>query len=885
MRNELRRLTSTLSVLFFAIAACGGDGQVERIYGDTAPHDTAVVDVVFDVVQGDTLVDSDTATQADTVVPQDTYAPPDDTVVGQDTAPADDTTTAEDTYAPPQDTYTPPQDTYVPPEDTYVPPQDTYTPPQETYTPPQDTYVPPQDTYTPPQDTYVPPQDTYVPPQDTYTPPEDTTQPPLDPQSGYFDVIVVGAGTGGVSAAIEAARRGRTVALLEETDWLGGQMTAAAVTSMDEGGANKDSGIYADFVARVKAHYQNIGRPVGTCYWSNGTTCFEPRVGRQILAQMVAEQPKVHLFYRTRITHVDTTWANGHTRVTGVRADQHLANGDVQPWFLAGAITIDATETGDVLALGPASYRLGRHISSNLYPGDCVQDMTWTAVIKRYSGGAPWSLRVTSPPPGYTSAVAAHFASVVAEGGADWLNGSNSYPVSWDTHTGYRGMPDSTGAAYTSSTPWLITRTGVNWANDSGLTVGDLEAEDRGRAAFCEARLRTLQFIYYLQNTLGRTDWSVADDEGFDTAYNQLDNDCPNIPSTYDAILQHFPVMPYVREGRRLIGITTVKASQIRREVHCAGCPKRAVENFTDAIAVGDYAVDLHGCNGAGDLESFESTSDVPAGWATGAFQVPMSALIPASVDGLLAAEKNLSVSRLVNGAIRLQPITMLTGQAAGTLAALSIERGEQPRAVPSLLVQEALLERGCRLSLQSYADVPRSDPAWKDTQLLAARGAMIGYDDLTFGPDDVLTREQAAALIIQTFDYPVPSPLSTPTFSDVDPTRWSYPYIEALYSAGLTAGCATNPPQFCPSLPLKRAELATFIVRGLGLDPSMAPGTPYFNDLPDSASHWAWAYIQKAAQYGLIDGCGGGDFCPEAPVTRRAAAATIRRVLRRLTD
>ena len=75
--------------------------------------------------------------------------------------------------------------------------------------------------------------------------------PPSKLRSSY-DVIIAGAGTGGVGAAVQAARMGRSVLLLEETDWIGGQMNAAAVTSMDEG---VDAGARTRAVPRtVRAH-------------------------------------------------------------------------------------------------------------------------------------------------------------------------------------------------------------------------------------------------------------------------------------------------------------------------------------------------------------------------------------------------------------------------------------------------------------------------------------------------------------------------------------------------------------------------------------------------------------------------------------------------------
>src|SRR5258706_15005747 len=48
------------------------------------------------------------------------------------------------------------------------------------------------------------------------------------------EILIAGGGTGGVAAALAAARNGRRVVLLEETDWLGGQITDQGVPALDE---------------------------------------------------------------------------------------------------------------------------------------------------------------------------------------------------------------------------------------------------------------------------------------------------------------------------------------------------------------------------------------------------------------------------------------------------------------------------------------------------------------------------------------------------------------------------------------------------------------------------------------------------------------------------
>jgi hypothetical protein len=131
--------------------------------------------------------------------------------------------------------------------------------------------------------------------------------------------------------------------------------------------------------------------------------------------------------------------------------------------------------------------------------------------------------------------------------------------------------------------------------------------------------------------------------------------------------------------------------------------------------------MDLHGTEES--IESELDSGDVPKGG--GPFQIPFECFIPETLDGFVPAEKNLSQSRLVSGATRMQPSTMLTGQAAGAIAALAVKHGKQPRQLDPKQVQRVLLDAGSTLVQRWYADVPWGTPLWQATQMLSLHGVM----------------------------------------------------------------------------------------------------------------------------------------------------------------
>ena len=229
----------------------------------------------------------------------------------------------------------------------------------------------------------------------------------------------------------------------------------------------------------------------------------------------------------------------------------------------------------------------------------------------------------------------------------------------------------------------------INWpkeGNDINLDVVELPHAER-TAALEAARQKTLRFVYHIQHELGYRRLGIADDE-FDTP-------------------DGLAYLPYHREGRRMDGVVRMTLDDVT--------DRYARPLYRTGISVGDYPVDHHR-NCRTDLPKI-LFPPVPS------FSVPLGALIPDRTENFIVSDKAISVSNLVNGSTRLQPVVMLTGQAPGTLAALAAERRCPPREVPVREVQEALLAQ--KAYIAPLYDVKPDDPDFATLQRIAATGIL----------------------------------------------------------------------------------------------------------------------------------------------------------------
>lgn len=481
-------------------------------------------------------------------------------------------------------------------------------------------------------------------------------------QSPSKTLIIVGAGTGGTAAAIQAARMGVEVHLLSENPWLGGMLTAAGVSAID-GNHQLPSGLWGEFRDKL---YQHYGGPeaVATGWVSN--THFEPKVGDSILKAM-AQHPQLKIHYNTQF--------KGITRRENVWEINFVSEGKTNS--LRGTVVIDATENGDLLPLVGAAFKVGMDATSDTGEKEAppransiVQDLTYTLILKDLGRDALPNELLSKPPsynPGWFECACRLPGSDTPKGVVDHIQMLN-----------YAKLP---GNKYLINWP--------NCGNDYFLDWPNLSIEEvqKGLAA---AKQHSLNFVYYIQHELGFKNLVVHNEFG-----------------TEDA----FPWIPYHRESRRLSGVVQLTVNEVRDPYK--------YELFKTGIAVGDYPIDHHHDKNLQAPKIDFINIKVPS------YNVPLGSLIPQETPYFIVAEKNISVSNIVNGATRLQPVVLGIGQAAGALAALSLNQGIPPKDVAVREVQEALL--AAQVYLMPFIDVKPGDPAFYAIQKIGATGILKG--------------------------------------------------------------------------------------------------------------------------------------------------------------
>ncbi|MEB3230124.1 MAG: FAD-dependent oxidoreductase, partial [Leptolyngbyaceae bacterium] len=484
------------------------------------------------------------------------------------------------------------------------------------------------------------------------------------------DILVIGGGTGGTAAAIQAARRGALngtqVTLVSEYPWLGGMLTTAGVSAPDGNELEAwQTGLWGQFIQAVQQRQlQGVDHGWVSCF------TYEPRIGAAVLAAWVEALPNLQ-------------WIRGQQLRAVERRGKTLTRATFDGVSIQAKIILDGTELGDVLALAEIPNRWGwdqasqepsapRQTNSLVqkYP---VQLPTWVVVLQDV-GDATLADEIQAPP----------------------LDPMPDFSGAWDGYDpihflNYGRLPGD--------------RFMINWpqqGNDYGVDLERLVQSAATREQFLQAAYWHSQaFAHHIQTQFGRR-------------YGLATDTFPSVPNSLGG--GAFALHPYYRESRRLVGVVTVTEADILPQPNrwVAALPRNAAGEVT-AIAIGNYANDHHYPAPESSLLQLAPKSMNWGGRLTGTpFTLPYGCLVPETVDGLLVCEKNISVSHLANGATRLQPLVMNLGQAAGMAAALCIEANVQPRELAVRTLQNALLEEAIApAAIMPLLNLAPSHPDW----------------------------------------------------------------------------------------------------------------------------------------------------------------------------
>lgn len=569
-----------------------------------------------------------------------------------------------------------------------------------------------------------------------------SSRPRPDPEQAAeesCDILIVGAGLGGVAAALRAARLGRRVCLLEETGWPGGQISTQGVSALDEHAYIETCGGtrgYYELRQALRAYYRDhhtlspeaIRAPLfnpGNAWVSR--LAFEPRAGAAVVEAMLEERRAsgaLQVYYRTRAAAAEMQG----DRVASVLARRLDTGAAVR---FRPAFVLDATDLGDLFPLTRTAYGVGAE--SRAQTGEpsapetadpsCLQHYTFPIAVEF----CPGENHTIPRPEGYARNRAEQPYSLTyhpEDPAAPAYRMFETAPGTYGPFWTYRRALDARNFA-DPRVPGDVSI--INWTGNDfrGGTAVDRPA-DAQAALYRRARQLSLGFLHWLQTEAPR-------DEG-GQGYPEL-RPRPDVMGSADGLSQ----VPYVREGRRLKARTPIR----EQDISAASQPGARARRFDDTVGIGFYPIDLHGCGAR--------TVSIP----TRPFQIPLGALVPERTLNLLPAAKNIGTTHITNGAYRLHPVEWAVGEAAAALAVFCLRTGTSPQQVsgrPDLLREFQLLLLDQGIPLYWYDDVPLSHPAFAAAQLLAVEGAW--EDDtrtLHFRPAGTPTLEEGKRVVART--------------------------------------------------------------------------------------------------------------------------------------
>ncbi|MCB1236261.1 MAG: FAD-dependent oxidoreductase [Verrucomicrobiae bacterium] len=553
---------------------------------------------------------------------------------------------------------------------------------------------------------------------------------PSEIDGKHYDLVVVGATGGGIACAVRAAREGLTVLLTQHNGHIGGMMTNGLM-QWDALHGGPRAPIFTELLGNIEKHYiETAGEnsedhqtirythehyPIG---WA------EPHVAEREYNRLVAGEKNLTLL----LSHIPVAAERDGALLTGLALRAHGA-GDGGIRVTADAFA-DGTYEGDLFALANVPWRAGREAR------DEYDEPHAGKVFCNIDGHRPESIvadGVNIRPYSSRQGEIDPESPFTADDAVQAYN--YRFCVSRDPENRimlFEPPPDYNREEYVNyNRKGIATNAGPRKKSHMNSPILPGENHRYPDAAWPEREeiIRrhknfALGLIWFLQN-----DESVSESKR--AAFREW-----GLPRDEFADNGHIPYEMYVREARRIVGrhVFTERDNSLAK-----GFGRTPV--FSDSIAVTDWYMDSHACTTDSkgvyhyDGKLILTEESRPA-------QIPYRSLLPQNADNLLVPVC-LSATHIAWGAVRLEPVWMQTGEAAGYAAALARERGVAPAKLNPERLVRALVRKRQMISFFNDVRVTDRKPWIPAVQYFGARGFFPNYDARAEEP---LTRALAEA-------------------------------------------------------------------------------------------------------------------------------------------
>lgn len=522
--------------------------------------------------------------------------------------------------------------------------------------------------------------------------------PQAHAQPQRADIVVYGCTSGGVVAAIEARRLGRSVLLVCREDYLGGMSTNGLGWS-DTGNHRAIGGLSLDFYRKVKRHYDDATvwihapRPArgenfvdGDAMWQ-----FEPKVGERIFEDWARE---------AGVTIVRNQPLDRSKRGVEMAGGRIAAFRSKSGQRFEGKVFIDATYEGDLMAGAGVRFTVGRE--ANATYGETLNGVQLRNTTNHQFTRDVDPYRVPGDPrSGLVPRVSAERPA--PDGTADGKIQAYTYRMCL-TDVPANRVPFARPGGYDASQYTLLKRymdaghrnffqkfdripNGKTDTNNFGAFSFDNigmnyrypEGSDAERAAI--AREHTT----YQQGLL----WFMANDPGV-PAETRAEMSKWGLCKDEFVKTGHWPREMYVREARRMV------SDFVMAEPHLRG-----TKATPRPIGMGSYNMDSHNVQRIVDARGFvrnEGNIEVSPGRA---YPISYDAIVPRKGEAAnLLVPVALSASHIAYGSIRMEPVFMILGQSAAAAASIAIDAGVPVQEVDYARLRARLLAEGQILEL-----------------------------------------------------------------------------------------------------------------------------------------------------------------------------------------